>query len=396
MTEDTETDDPEQNVAEDRDGSVERRRRPDPVAEALGDDELITSPEPVTAAYSKTEDLYDVSTWEVRSRLDRLSVKIYDTLTDDPRRTLIALVTVLLALQVAVLLYILLFVPEFGFFALLSIIPAGLITAYIWYRFSTPRKRLKPILATFILSMVLTGGAALSNEAFNALSFLVPFVGGTLFFFLVVAPGEEIVKLLAVRLYAYRSDDFRQVIDGAIFGAVAGLGFATAENLGYIISNFGEQGAGIVFIRALAGPGHVVYSAFAGYYLGLARFDPDNAGPIIVKGLLIAVLLHGTYNSMLGILGSIGGLGLIIPFIVIFLGGALLLLRRKLVRYRKFDRRLRASTAGEPARHGPVDGQASVNFDFSDQFEELQSLHDKGFLSDEEFEQKRQELLDRI
>ena len=266
MTEDTETDDPEQNVAEDRDGSVERRRRPDPVAEALGDDELITSPEPVTAAYSKTEDLYDVSTWEVRSRLDRLSVKIYDTLTDDPRRTLIALVTVLLALQVAVLLYILLFVPEFGFFALLSIIPAGLITAYIWYRFSTPRKRLKPILATFILSMVLTGGAALSNEAFNALSFLVPFVGGTLFFFLVVAPGEEIVKLLAVRLYAYRSDDFTRVIDGAIFGAVAGLGFILASQfLGTVpVSVVGASGAifAILGVLTVLNPGLKIYLYF--------------------------------------------------------------------------------------------------------------------------------------
>lgn len=41
---------------------------------------------------------------------------------------------------------------------------------------------------------------------------------------------EESVRLLAVRLYAYNDARFAAVIDGAVCGAIAGLGFATIEN----------------------------------------------------------------------------------------------------------------------------------------------------------------------
>jgi RsiW-degrading membrane proteinase PrsW (M82 family) len=132
-----------------------------------------------------------------------------------------------------------------------------------------------------------------------------------LFFFVVVGPVEETVKLLAVRLLAYRSDRFNAVIDGAVYGAMAGLGFATIENSLYIAQqvdmtqvDLGLQlfatGGDITATRALAGPGHVIYSAFAGYYLGLAKFNREHAGPIVIKGLIIAALIHAVYNTIAG------------------------------------------------------------------------------------------------
>ncbi|TQR22379.1 hypothetical protein C9J85_12075 [Haloferax sp. wsp5] len=139
---------------------------------------------------------------------------------------------------------------------------------------------------------------------------LVPFLGQVFFFFLIVGPVEETVKLLAVRLYAYSHDSFNAVIDGAVYGAMAGLGFATIENALYITRNarvgFRRRriiaaGGTITAVRALAGPGHVIYSAIAGYYLGLAKFNKENAGPIVIKGLILAALVHATYNSTVGL-----------------------------------------------------------------------------------------------
>jgi RsiW-degrading membrane proteinase PrsW (M82 family) len=159
------------------------------------------------------------------------------------------------------------------------------------------------------------------------------------------------VKLLAVRLYAYRSPAFDAVIDGAVYGAVAGLGFATIENAVYISGqtqgigdplNLVATGGAITAVRALAGPGHVIYSAFAGYYLGLARFNPDRAGPIVVKGLLIAALIHALYNTLSSVAPQLiaGYFG--IPWFLGFLGFVLvydglfgLILLRKIERYRR-------------------------------------------------------------
>jgi RsiW-degrading membrane proteinase PrsW (M82 family) len=58
------------------------------------------------------------------------------------------------------------------------------------------------------------------------------------------------------------------------------------------------DGSVIATVRALAGPGHVIWSAIAGYYLGLARFNRHYAGPIILKGLLLAIVFHAVYNVL--------------------------------------------------------------------------------------------------
>lgn len=148
---------------------------------------------------------------------------------------------------------------------------------------------------------------------------------------MVVAPIEESVKLLAVRLYAYTNDQFNSVLDGAVYGAMAGLGFAVIENALYIARQLPSGGAdlglgligvggGITAVRALAGPGHVIYSAIAGYYLGLAKFNPGSRGPIVIKGLLLAAVIHATYNSTVGfgsaLIESVTGLGGLFPSLI--------------------------------------------------------------------------------
>jgi RsiW-degrading membrane proteinase PrsW (M82 family) len=182
-----------------------------------------------------------------------------------------------------------------------------------------------------------------------------------LFFFLIVGPIEESVKLLAVRLHAYRSRQFDAVIDGAVYGAMAGLGFAAIENTMYItqqyltISTTNAAPVGtlqMAAVRTFAGPGHVIYSAFAGYYLGLAKFNPDDRGPIIVKGLLIAVFIHASYNVLVShlnvVLNVVPVLETVPPaiaffgFVIIYDGFFFLLLSRKLNRYKRVFREVGA------------------------------------------------------
>ncbi|MFC7176011.1 PrsW family intramembrane metalloprotease [Halosegnis marinus] len=186
------------------------------------------------------------------------------------------------------------------------------------------------------------------------------------YFYLVVAPVEEFVKWLAVRVYAFEGAGFDAVVDGAVYGAVAGLGFATVENALYITQGALEAGAlagaqpftsaavGTSVSRAFVGPGHVIYSAFAGYYLGLAKFNREDAGPIVVKGLLVAALIHATYNSLVnvvpGLLGSalpgVPGFLLLFAFILVYDGVFGYLLYRKLSRYRSHYRRATGEAAG--------------------------------------------------
>jgi RsiW-degrading membrane proteinase PrsW (M82 family) len=242
----------------------------------------------------------------------------------------------------------------------LSVVPALILAGYIWRTDVTTDEPATLLAVTFLLTMVLAGAAALLNDVGQGVVTALgtaafgEMVGGTpvmliLFFFLVVGPVEETVKLLAVRLYAYRDDRFDAVIDGAVYGAVAGLGFATIENALYItrplesvatVADILETASGTTAARSLAGPGHVIYSALAGFYLGLAKFNREYAVPLVVKGLFLAAVIHAMYNTGASIVPgwlvettSISSLGAVLVYVIVFDGAAGYYLYRKLRRY---------------------------------------------------------------
>jgi len=312
--------------------------------------------DPVENADGET-DLYGVSTWEVRSLLDRLSVAIY-WLAVRIGQALVLLVA--LGILVGIGAVSAISDPAIGLLTAISVVPALLLVVYVWQSDVTTREPLTLMAATFLIAVLTAGFAAILNGVLQPVFSAVGFLGIVLFFYLVVGPVEETVKLLAVRLYAYDDERFDAVIDGAVYGAVAGLGFATIENAIYISRVVGEvggvslgleligMGGDITATRALAGPGHVIYSSFAGYYLGLAKFNPDNRGPIVVKGLVIAAVIHATYNATVGIgswlVQSVTGVpDLVASFIYILLYAGLFgfLLYRKITRYRDVYRAVR-------------------------------------------------------
>ncbi|WP_435064512.1 PrsW family intramembrane metalloprotease [Halobaculum sp. EA56] len=316
--------------------------------------------DPVEEAADASTDLYDVATWEERTSLDGLAVALYRLLSGTARAVIILLALVLL---LAVGGFSAVTDPAIGVLTLISAIPAFALAAYVYRSDITTNEPLTLLGATFLLGVLTANFAAVLNSYGQPFFRPLGFLGTVLFFFLVVGPVEETVKLLAVRLYAYTDESFDSVLDGAVYGAMAGLGFAFIENALYISRGIEQTGldlglgligvgGSITFTRALAGPGHVIYSAFAGYYLGLAKFNPDDRGPIVIKGLIIAAVIHATYNSTVGIgsavLNAVVGLPSLASsfvYIVLFDGLFALLLLRKIGRYRAAYREARDSDA---------------------------------------------------
>lgn len=268
----------------------------------------MTDRDPVEESAGDSEDLYDIVSWEERTFLDSLSVGVYNGLVAAVRLFFVFIASLILVVELGIALYVTFLRPAIGILTVLSVLPAFGLVAYIWYTDVTLREPVLKLGVTFLLGIVFASIAALLNSSLFPVFSVLPTVGLLLFFYLVVGPVEEAVKMLAVRVYAY-NNGFDAVVDGVVYGAAAGLGFATIENLLYITNAFVataqmtsiEQLQAIVAAssqRAFVGPGHVIFSCFAGYYLGLARYNPENAGPIAVKGLLIASFIHATYNTV--------------------------------------------------------------------------------------------------
>ncbi|GAA0306846.1 PrsW family intramembrane metalloprotease [Halarchaeum salinum] len=307
-------------------------------------------------------DLYDVASWEERTTLDRLATRVYGWLTVGGRWSVIALAVLILAAQFLIVGVAAFQNPLLGVYVLLSVVPAAILVFSVWRMDVTMREPLPMLVGTFVLGFLFAGFASVLNTVLKNVVTVIPAVGMLLFFFVVVGPVEETVKWLAIRLYAYRSEKFDAVIDGAVYGAAAGLGFATIENTIYITQQFLtaansatlQTALGQAFqtatLRTFAGPGHVIYSAFAGYYLGLAKFNPDNRGPIVVKGLLIAAAIHATYNTVVTYVPQFvpnWNLLTFIGFVLVYDGVFLWILYRKLSRYRDTYHDLGAGQAYE-------------------------------------------------
>lgn len=101
----------------------------------------------------------------------------------------------------------------------------------------------------------------------------------------------------------YGNREFNEPVDGIIYAAAAGLGFATVENLLYVFSAYGDS-----FILALqtgvargllSVPAHVLFSTMWGAALGIARFMPGPGRKLLVwKGLFLAMAAHAIFNFL--------------------------------------------------------------------------------------------------
>lgn len=148
----------------------------------------------------------------------------------------------------------------------------------------------------FFLGMV-AAGIALFIE-----NLIVPYVPGLLFPALAVPVTEELAKFSMVVLFVYRDAEFDEPMDGIVYATATALGFATLENLLYVLpvqslSSLVVTGS---FRAILSVPGHALFAVFWGYALGIARFRPPGTRiPVVAAGLVLAIAVHGFFNLLL-------------------------------------------------------------------------------------------------
>ena len=107
---------------------------------------------------------------------------------------------------------------------------------------------------------------------------------------------EEGCKWIMVYKIAFKSQEFDQLYDIVLYSVFVGLGFATIENLIYIVPSV--YGVWIAMFRAITAiPAHTCFGTFIGYYL--AMYKKFNQKRYLIMSLLVPVLLHGLYDFLL-------------------------------------------------------------------------------------------------
>jgi len=136
-----------------------------------------------------------------------------------------------------------------------------------------------------------------------------------------VALVEEVLKYLVVQGKVMGSSELDEPIDLVLYMIVAGLGFATLENIFIFFSpdifpyTFQETLSLALFRFISATFLHALCSGTIGLFLALSFCEIKKRGVLLPLGFVIAILLHGLYNF--SIMNLEGSLRFGIPFIVL-------------------------------------------------------------------------------
>ena len=142
--------------------------------------------------------------------------------------------------------------------------------------------------------------------------------------FLNVAVGAPVVEelgkgLFLVAVVIFRRAELHGPLDGIVYGALVGIGFAFVEDIVYYLQSLQSGELGITFfLRGIMGPfAHPLFTAVTGLGIGLAvatrRPGVRVLAPLL--GFLAAVVMHAIWN------GSTfwGGNGFLVAYSAIFL-----------------------------------------------------------------------------
>jgi len=194
---------------------------------------------------------------------------------------------------------------------ILAVSPVAFLLWFFYHEDKYKHESIRLMAVTFAFGAVATLPAAFIERL---LTFVIPVGPGLIatFVYFMVGVGlvEESSKFLAVRVYAYRSKLFDEPMDGIVLGVCAGLGFATVENVLYVL----HYGIIDAIVRGLVSvPGHALYGAIVGFYLGEAKLHGKPA--LALKGLIIAAFLHGAFDTIANVFSNLIGIVILAVFV---------------------------------------------------------------------------------
>ena len=182
----------------------------------------------------------------------------------------------------------------------IAIAPGIAICLFIFYKDIYNREPGLNLIVSFFLGCAAIFPAIIFEQRFSYTN-NGTVTGVAIFSYAVVAFSEEFSKFLGLRFYAYNKRSFDEPLDGIVYSVMVGMGFATLENLMYVLK-YAEIGQGLrVGIKRmfLSVPAHGCFAVLMGYFVGKAKFDPKNSFWLMLAGLLAAIFFHGTFDFFL-------------------------------------------------------------------------------------------------
>lgn len=186
---------------------------------------------------------------------------------------------------------------------LFSLVPSLLL---VWFVLYTDRKNKesKKNIIICLLSGILT--TALASYFENLVS---SYFSNNIFLIYVWALIEELSKMAIFFLFIFDNKYYDDIYDGLVYMSLIALSFAGIENVMYAFSESTiSSSISLSLMRDLTTiPLHVICGIIIGYFLSLGTFSKkkDKRFLNFFYAALYAMIVHGTFNLLMTVLGNI-------------------------------------------------------------------------------------------
>jgi RsiW-degrading membrane proteinase PrsW (M82 family) len=182
----------------------------------------------------------------------------------------------------------------FGLLAL-AILPGFVIVQRYYAKDHLQKEPVGVVLRSFFWGAALVLPVGIFETLFP-LSETPSYIDLAIHYMLLVGITEEVAKYVAIRFYSAQNDAFNEHFDGIVYGACVGGGFATFENIFYVL----EHGFAVGVLRAfLSVPGHILWGAIIGHWIAKEKMENASRVKVFFVGVGISSLLHGGFDFVL-------------------------------------------------------------------------------------------------
>ena len=201
--------------------------------------------------------------------------------------------------------------PNTGVLVVLAVIPAVILMIYIYAKDKVEKEPIGMLVGLFFLGALTIFGAAGGEYAIQEALVQVldekSVAFNFVFYFFGVALCEEGMKFLVLRTRTWKSPNFNYTFDAIVYAVVISLGFATFENIMYVVDSMTYE---LAFWRGiLSVPGHAIDAVFMGVFYGKAKYfasigDMSGKSRNMALAFFVPLATHGFYDFCLSLQGE--------------------------------------------------------------------------------------------
>ncbi|MDF2949106.1 MAG: PrsW family intrarane metalloprotease [Sedimentibacter sp.] len=184
----------------------------------------------------------------------------------------------------------------------ITAVTPGIALGLIIYWFDRhDREPIRMLLKVFILGIISVIPTVIVENLLMNFNIFGGILGAGYTAFIVAGLVEEYMKRQVVIKQVYYNPVFNEKLDGIVYCVMSALGFATIENIMYVVFRFPDVESIGLYRALLSVPAHMLFAITMGYYLSLSKFasTPEESNYFYKKSLTVPVILHGIFDFIL-------------------------------------------------------------------------------------------------